>query len=164
MDELVEAMKRTDAAGVVSFLAEDAVLRSPISRRIVFRGRDQIREVLEVVYALLDTAEVDAIVGEGDRRVLLLRASIGKLLIDEAMALRLDDAGRVTEMKLYVRAMPQLVTFAAVLGPPLAARRGRVRALALKALFAPLAFFVTAGEPLGVRLSGAGTPVDPRAD
>jgi hypothetical protein len=163
MEQLVEAMKRKDAAAVVSFLAEDAVLRSPISRRIVFRGRDQIREVLEVVYGLLDTSDVDTVVGEGDVRVLLLRASIGRLPIDEAMALRFDDRGRVTEMKLYVRAMPQLVTFAAVLGPPLAARRGRARAIALKALFAPLAFFVSAGEPLGVRLTGAGTPVDPRS-
>lgn len=162
MDELVEAMKRKDAAAVVAFLAEDAVLRSPISRRIVFRGRDQIREVLEVVYELLDTADVDAVVGEGDRRVLLLRASIGKLPIDEAMALRLDGRGRVTEMTLYVRAMPQLVAFAAVLGPPLAARRSRARALAVKALFAPVALLVGAGEPLGVRLAGAGTPVDPR--
>ncbi|HWT95415.1 MAG TPA: nuclear transport factor 2 family protein [Solirubrobacteraceae bacterium] len=162
MEELVEAMMRKDAAAVASFLAEGVVLRSPISRRIVFRGRDQIRELFEVVYDLLDTAHVDAIVGEGDTRVLLLRASVGRLLIDEAMALRLDDRGRVTEMKLYVRAMPQLVTFAAILGPPLAARRSRARAIALKALFAPLALFVNAGEPLGVRLSGAGEPVDPR--
>ena len=159
VDELVEAMRAKDTEGLLACLAPDAELRSPISRRVAFRGTAELRALFEVVHATLDRVEVVEVVGEGRVRVLLVTASVAGHPLEEAMAVRLDEHGRVASMTLFVRAMPQLVTFAAVLGPRLARRRGAARAVALRLLFAPLAALVRAGEPVGVALAGAGTPV-----
>lgn len=159
MHELAQAMERKDAAAVAAHLAPDAVLRSPISRRIVFRGRDEIQALLEIVYATIGPATVDHVVGEGRTRVFITATTVRGLPLEDTMVMTFDDEDRVTELRLFIRAMPQLVTFAATLGPPLARRRSRLRALALRVLFEPLAFFVRVGEPVGVALSGAGTRV-----
>jgi len=161
MRELTQAMQAKDVPRIVACLSPAIELRSPISRRVAFRGHDQVREVLEVVYAAIGAVEVTEVVGDGDLRVLLVRSSVAGHPLDETMVVRLDEDGRVAHLTLYVRAMPQLVTFAAAIGPPLARRRSRARALVLKLMFAPLAALVRAGEPVGVRLTGAGTAVDP---
>lgn len=161
MDELIEAMRVKDVDAMLACMRPDVELRSPISRRVAFRGQAQVREVLGVVYATVGPMEVTAVVDEGRTRVLVGATSVGGHPLDETIVLELDDAGQVARMTLYVRAMPQLVTFAAILGPRLARRRGRARAFALTLLFAPLAALVRAGEPVGVALTGAGTPVDP---
>jgi len=159
MQTLVDAMERKDVHAVVATLHPDVELRSPISRRVRFRGHAQVREVLEVVYREIGPVEVTDVIGDGTVRVLLVRSSVRGHPLEEAFVLRLHDDGRVAQLTLYVRTMPQLVTFAAAIGPPLARRRGRLRAAALTLLFAPLAAVVRAGEPIGVRLTGAGTPV-----
>lgn len=162
MQQLIAAMQAKDVDGVVACFAEDGELQSPISRRVAFRGREQIREVLQVVYATVGPIGVTEVVGDGDRRVLVVASSVNGQPLDETMLLRLDGEGRVAELRLYVRAMPQLVTFAAAIGPPLARRRSRVRALALWVMFSPLAAMVRMGEPLGIALTGAGTPLGRR--
>lgn len=158
MERFVTAIAAKDVDGVVACLAADAELRSPITRRIVFRGREQIREVLEVVYAALEDNRVEAVIGDGDERVLLVSSRLGGQPLDETMVVRQNAAGEITSMRLYVRTMPQLVSLAAVVGPPLARRRSRVRALAIRALFTPVAALVRHGEPVAVALTGAGTP------
>jgi len=154
-------MQAKDVDGVVACFATDGQLRSPITRRVAFRGHQQIREVLEVVYATVGSVEVDEIVGDGSRRVLLVSSSVAGQPLDEAMLVQLNPDGQIAELKLYMRAMPQLVAFAAAVGPPLARRRhGPLRAAALWAMFAPIAALVRRGEPLGLALTGAGTPLN----
>lgn len=160
MEQLVAAMQAKDVDGVVACFAADAELRSPISRRVVFRGHEQIREVLTVVYETVGPVSVDAVVGDGPTRVLVVSSSVARQPLDEAMLVHLDSVGQVSALQLYVRAMPQLVTFAATIGPPLARRRSRIRAALLWLMFAPLATLVSRGERLGIALTGAGTPAD----
>jgi len=163
VDALVAAMEAKDADGVVACMRPDVELRSPISRRIAFRGTAQVREVLGVVYETVGPVQIRAVLGDGRTRALIAASSVAGHPLDETFLVELDEDGKVARMTLYVRTMPQLVTFAAILGTRLARRRSKARALALSAMFTPLATLVRAGEPLGVRLTGAGTPVDPAA-
>jgi len=158
MDALIQAMEAKDPARVAACCHPDVVLRSPISRRVVFRGRETVRELLGVVYGEVGPVAVHEVVGDGDVRALLVASSVRGVPLDEVMVVRLGDDGLVHSWTLYVRAMPQLVAFAAALAPPLARRRSRARALALRLMLTPLAAFVRAGEPAVVALTGAGEP------
>lgn len=83
-----------------------------------------------------------------------------------AIELLLDDAGKVREIRLFIRPLPGLATLTAALAPRLARHRSRWRAVAMSLLVDPLAFMTRAGEGIVARLvkpltrttwSGAGT-------
>ncbi len=75
MEALSEAMRVKDVEAVVACMRADVELRSPISHRVVFRGRDQVRDVLEVVYATLGPIEAE----HTSQRSLLTIAGMGLL-------------------------------------------------------------------------------------
>ena len=43
-----------DIEGVLETLAPDVVVRSPITDRVTFQGRDEVRELLRSVFATID--------------------------------------------------------------------------------------------------------------
>lgn len=161
MHELISAMEAKDVDRIVACFAADGELRSPVSRGVVFRGHDELRHVLACVYAAIGAVQVTEVVGEGSRFALVHHSEVGGHRLEELMLVRLDADGRVAELRLFVRGMVELVGFAAAIAPPIARRRGRGRALAVRALFTPLAALVRAGEPAGLALTGAGTRVEP---
>jgi hypothetical protein len=73
--------------------------------------------------------------------------------LDEAMLVTLDEEGRITHMQLFVRPLPGLTALAAALGPRVARRRSRLRALAVRLMITPLAFMTRRGEGVGSRLA-----------
>jgi hypothetical protein len=148
-----QASERKDVAGMVACLAPDVVLVSPITDGFAFRGREQLRALLEDVMAVVDDVRYTTDVGDGSTRVLRLEARVGPQRLVEALLVELAPDGLITRMELFVRPLPGLTTLAAALGPRVARRRSPARALAVRAMIAPLAFATRHGEGLGARLA-----------
>lgn len=146
------AMEAGDAFGAVEALSPDAVLHSPITLGIDFRGRDQLRELFEDVLAVVSEPRYTEEVGDGDVRVIVGEGRVGSQRLHETILVRLDDAGLIRELTLYIRPLPGLASLAAALGPRVAGRHGRARGLAAAAMMRPLAAAIRAGERTAVRL------------
>ncbi len=146
-----------DADGVAATMAAGAVMRSPISSLARFEGREAIREVLGVVLAAVsETRYVSEIVGENGERALIAQARVGGEDFEEAVWLRFDERGLISEVTLFIRPLAGLTALMAAIGPPLAARHSRARELAAAAMTRPLAALTHHGDPLAVRIAGVG--------
>ena len=152
-----EAVERLDVEGLLATLAQDADLHSPISDRALLRGRAAIRDVLVPVYENLEDARVLDEVASADGRlhVLYLQTHLrGGQPLEESVWLHLDEQGLVDELTLFIRPLSALTALMASIGPPLAARHGRLRALIVTAVTRPLAALTRHGDPLALRLTG----------
>lgn len=149
------ATEALDAEGVAQTLAEDAVMRSPISSLARFEGRAAIRDVLSVVFAEISDPVGVTEIGDGsDERVLIVRSHVRGEDLEEAVWLRFDQQGLIRELTLFIRPAPALTALMAAIGPPLAARQSRIRGAIATAMTRPLAALVHHGDPLAIRLAG----------
>jgi hypothetical protein len=147
------AAEARDIPAMVACCAPDVTLSSPITDGFRFHGHGQLQALLEDVFATISDVRYLADAGDAHIRVLALEARVGRQRLDEAMLVTLDDAGLITHMQLFIRPLPGLTALAAALGPRVARRRGRARAVAVRALIAPLAFLTRRGERVGSRLA-----------
>lgn len=147
------AAEAKDVAAMVACLAPGVTLSSPITDAFQFRGHDQLRALLEDVYATVTDVRYLADAGDDRTRLLVLEARVGRQRIDEAMLVTLDADGLIDHMQLFIRPLPGLTALAAGLGPRVARRHSRARALAVRAMIAPLAFMTRHGEGAGARLA-----------
>jgi SnoaL-like protein len=160
MQALEQAAHAHDVEALIGCLAPDVVVRSPITQRIRFIGIEQVAELFREVFAVIADIRLYETIGEGQRdQVIFWRGRVGRHYLEEANLLRLDAHGRVREMTVFMRPLPGLLVLASALAPALARRRGRLRALVVKAMLGAIATIYCAGEPLAVALSGAGVPV-----
>ncbi len=163
---LQRAAEAHDVEAMIGCLAGDVVVRSPITRRIEFHGIEEVGDLLRRVFALVEEIRFYETVGEAERvQAVFWRGRVGGQVLEEANLLRLDEQGLITEMTVFMRPIPGLLVLASGLASSLARRRGRVRALIVTAMLAPLARVFAAGEPVVVRLADAGVkaPADPAA-
>jgi hypothetical protein len=122
-----EAARTKDIGRMVSVLATDAELVSPLSGRMVFRGRDDLRVLLGAVYGGLSDLVWLEIVGEGATRVAVGDARIAGVTISDAMVLELDDAGTIARIRPHLRPWLAITLFALLLGPKIARHPGVLR-------------------------------------
>ena len=123
----LQASLRRDIDGMVGALAADAELVSPLSGRMVFRGRDDLRVLLGAVYGGLEDLRWQEVIGEGSTRVAVSTARIAGLTITDAMVLDLDGAGRITRIRPHLRPWLAITLFALLLGPKIARHPGVLR-------------------------------------
>lgn len=147
------AMLAHDVPGLIATTTPDVVLHSPITDRLAFRGQAQLAALMAEVFEVIEEIRYVDDVGDARTRALTATARVGGVALEESVLVRLDAAGLVQEMTLFVRPMPALVTLAAALGPRLARRRGRVQGAVVTALTKPLALLVRGGERVAVGLS-----------
>jgi hypothetical protein len=147
------AAESHDVPAMLACMAPDATLSSPITDSFVFHGHQQLRPLLEDVFAVIEDVRYLADAGDAHTRLVALEARVGRQRLDEAMLVTLDDEGRITHMQLFVRPLPGLTALAAALGPRVARRRSRLRALAVRLMITPLAFMTRRGEGVGSRLA-----------
>src|SRR5262245_63429330 len=103
-----DATRARDVDRIVSTLAPDAELFSPLSGRMVFRGRDDLRALLGAVYGGLSNLVWREVVGEGATRVAVSDARIAGVGITDEMLLELDDDGMILRIRPHLR--PLLAT------------------------------------------------------
>lgn len=105
-------------------IADDAELVSPISGRLVFRGRDDLRTLLGAVYRCTPGLRWTEEIGEGRRRVLIGGARVGSLRITDALVLDLAEDGRIVRIRPHLRPWTAVTLLALRLGFMLGRRPG----------------------------------------
>jgi hypothetical protein len=144
-----EAAEAGDVEALLSTLAPDVVLRSPISDAVAFRGREEIRELMHAVFATIEDIRYFADVGDARTRALFDRATVGGQALEQAVRVQLDERQQISELTIFFRPLPGLAGLTAGLAPRVAARKhGRARALIARLLLAPLAIATRAGDRL----------------
>ncbi len=131
IDQYRSASMAGDVEGVMSLLAPDAELVSPVSGRMVFRGQRDLRLLFEAVYgSLKDLVWYEQV---SDGRLALLRgaAKVGPVTLGDAMVFELAEDGLIRRIRPHFRPWLALSAFAVVVGPKLA-RHPSVLARALR--------------------------------
>jgi hypothetical protein len=118
------ASETNDIDGLIATLAPDAELVSPLSGRLVFRGREDLRILLGAVYGCIKDLHWREEVGEGALRVVIGDGLIGPLRVADAMVCELDEHDQIRRIRPYLRPWLALTLFALVLGPKIAGHPG----------------------------------------
>lgn len=141
-----------DIDGVLDTLAADVVLRSPISGRVSFRGRDEVRGLLDSVFATITDIRYFADIGDDRTRALFYRGNVDGQPVEEAARIELNADGQISEITLFFRPLPGLAALTAALVPRLAIKRGRIRATVAIVLLGPLGAVTRLGDRLATWL------------
>jgi hypothetical protein len=120
------ASEAGDIDAVMSTLAPDAELISPVSGKFVFRGADDLRILLSAVYAGLKGLRWDDPIGSGDVRVLVGTAKIGPVNLGDAMVFELAPDGRIQRIRPHLRPWLAVTATAIMLLPKLMRHPGVV--------------------------------------
>ncbi|MCV7288571.1 nuclear transport factor 2 family protein [Mycolicibacterium wolinskyi] len=122
-----EATRAKDIDRLVDTLAPDAELVSPLSGRMVFRGREDLRLLLAEVYGGLRDLRWQEVIGDGRTRVAVSEARIAGITITDALVFELDDTGRIMRLRPHLRPLLAIAVFALLLGPKIARHPAAVR-------------------------------------
>jgi hypothetical protein len=149
IEDLQKAAKDKDIGLAMSALADDVVVRSPLTDRFTFNGKDDVRLLFETAYEKFDGLEYHTVIGD---RVLVGGATVDGQRFEETLLLTLDN-DKITEITLFIRPLPGLTAVMAALGPALARKNGRRTAGLLKVMTAPLVAATRSGDRLGIGLA-----------
>ena len=131
MEDAVSRYRAASEAGDIDALMEtvapEVEVVSPISGRMVFRGRDDVRVLLSAVYGTLRDLRWTETVGDDAKRVVLGHTRIGPVHMTDAMVFELAADGRILRISPHLRPWLALTLFAAVLGPKVGRHPGVVR-------------------------------------
>lgn len=122
-----EATRANDIDRLVDTLAPNAELVSPLSGRMVFRGRQDLRLLLTAVYGGLRDLSWHEVMGDGRMRVAVSEARIAGITITDALVFELDDAGRIVRLRPHLRPWLAVTVFALLLGPKIARHPATIR-------------------------------------
>jgi hypothetical protein len=146
------AMLGRDFEALGETIADDVVLHSPVTGSFPFEGRDQVLDILRIVRGALEDLNPVAEFGGDDTRAMMFEARIGRQEIQAMDVLRFDADGRIREFRIFIRPLPGLTAFAAVLAPKVAARSGRGQAALVGPPIRLQAFLARVGDRVAVRL------------
>jgi ketosteroid isomerase-like protein len=132
--------------------APDIVLHSPMIQA-PFSGREAATELYGVLFDALGEFEITDEFAGGDSHAFFWRANVGRRRIEGADLLRVDEQGKISEVRVLIRPLANIATFAAAAGPPLAAKRGPIQGLLLRVLTLPLRAIFAAVDFVAPRLT-----------
>ena len=136
----------------IAALAPDVRLRSPILRR-PFQGREEARELFEVLFGAFGTVELMHEFGTGDTYSFFWRGELKGRWVEGADLIHHNADGEIYEVSVLIRPLVDIATFAAVMGPLLARRRGRVRGVIATLMVLPLRGLFALIDTTAARLS-----------
>jgi hypothetical protein len=126
VDRYLAAAQSNDIDALVETLADNPELVSPLSGRMVFRGRDDLRVLLRVVYGSLRGTRWQEPVRDGNRCVVLGESRVGLAHRYDVTVFELADDGRIQRIRPFVRPWLALSVDALVVGPKMALHLGVV--------------------------------------
>jgi ketosteroid isomerase-like protein len=126
IERYLAAAQSNDIDALVETLADDPELISPLSGRMVFRGREDLRVLLRVVYGSLRGVSWQAPVRDGNRCVVLGESRVGLAHRYDVTVFELADDGRIRRIRPFVRPWLALSVDALVVGPKMALHLGVV--------------------------------------
>jgi hypothetical protein len=146
------AIEGRDVGAALDAFAEDALLRSPLTNRVAFHGREQIGAVMEILLERFHgITYTDELRGE-HTGFLVARAEVDGQQIELVDHMLLDADGRIREMTVFFRPLPAAATTLSTFGGGLGRRRSASRGAFVSALARPLGLMARAGDALGARL------------
>lgn len=152
------AGERGEADLAAELLAPDVQLVSPLTDQFRFHGPEQIRMLLESVFAVVDGLQFHTRLDGEDASALFYRGRIGTQPLDEAQLLRLDEGARIREITLFGRPLPALTGVMSALAGRMARHQGRPgRAAVLTLSTASLHAMTRMGERRVVPLAAPAT-------
>jgi hypothetical protein len=132
------ALWETGDLGVwIDALDPDVELHSP-AITTPFRGREVAAELYAVLLETLEDVEIVEESAAGDGHAFLWRANVGGRRIEGADFIRTNLRGKIAEVRVLIRPLVGISAFASGVGPPLAAKRGPVRAAIVRLFSFPL--------------------------
>lgn len=142
------AIAAGDHAALVSTLHADVVLHSAVAAT-PFTGKQTVAQVYASVLDALDGLTITDELATGNTYVFYWRGRMSRRAVEGSDRLRLDHAGRVTEITVMARPLSGLATFLTEIGPRYAQRtRGLRVARALHLAAGPLPVAFATLEPL----------------
>jgi hypothetical protein len=126
LQRYLSATETGDIEGIISSLAPDVEVVSPISGRMVFRGQEDVEFLLAAVYGSLTGLHWTRTLGEGRHWVALGEGRLGPVRMTDAMVFELAPDGRIRMIGPHLRPWLALTLFALFLGPKVARRPGVV--------------------------------------
>lgn len=145
------AMEARDHAAVIATLAPGVVLRSPVTA-VPIEGREAVSALLRALIEAIEELEYTLDVATPDVHVLGFRMVLGGRPVEGVDVLRFDEHGLIREIVVTARPMSATALFAAILGPPIASRRGRLNAALVTLITRPLPRVLAAGDRLVARV------------
>jgi hypothetical protein len=117
-----------------------------------FQGRETAIELYGVLLEKLDNWEVAQEYSAGDWYACLWQADAGGRRIEGVDFIRSNSDGKITEVRVLIRPLVSLAAFASAIGPPLAAKQGRIRAILVRFFNLPLKVVLTSTDVVAPRL------------
>jgi hypothetical protein len=121
------ASRANDMDALAATLAPEVELASPLSGRLLFRGREDVGFLLGRVYDTISHVRWDEPVGAGTTRLARCEARVAGLRIDDAMVFDIDSRGLISRIRPHLRPWLATTVFALLVGPKVAARPGVLR-------------------------------------
>jgi hypothetical protein len=146
------AWEKRDLDAWLDALAADVVLWSPILRT-PFRGQVAAAELFDILFSAFGDVRITHEFASDDVSAFFWRADINGRVIEGTDLIKNNEEGKISEIRVLIRPLIDIATFAAAVGPPLARRRGRVRGLVARLLSAPLRPLLAAIDYMASRLS-----------
>jgi SnoaL-like domain len=161
VDSLRRAAEAHDCEAVIALFADDIIIRSPITTLIRFEGIDQARDLFRRVFDIIEDIRFYEMVGDGQTQVIFWQGRIKPHhYLEEANLLRINKDGKISEMTVFMRAVPGLLALAEQLASSFAGRKGRARQFIVRLLLGFVGVLYRRNEALVVKLTQAGEPVD----
>ena len=102
------AMQRRDLEAMLSHMASDVVLNTPLMAEPV-RGKDAIREVVGPLLALVDTFDFREVMQGPEHVSSFFKITVGAIELDGMDYWLLDSAGLIKEMTVLWRPLPAAI-------------------------------------------------------
>src|SRR5688500_8742484 len=138
---------------IAESLAPAVVLHSPITSSFRFVGREEVTALLGIVREFLEDLDYFEDFGEDRTHLLGFRARVNGQRLEGTDIMRLDEQGRVRELRVFIRPLPGLTALMAALGPRLAKKTGRARSTAVAGMVRPLATITRLTDVPGSKLA-----------
>lgn len=146
-----EAWSTRDLDAFAAALSPDVVLHSPVIRA-PFSGREAAVELYGVLFEAFGEFEISEEFAAGDAQAFFWQGELQGRQIEGTDLIRLDDQGRIREVRVMIRPLLDIAAFAAAVGPMLAGKRGRVRGLVVRLMTLPLKGILTVADAVATRL------------
>ncbi len=128
VSQFLAAAAAGDTDALIATLADDAEIVTPLSSRVVVRGRDDLRTFFAAFLPVLSRDLLWRIrVSNGDTTVALAEARLGGVRVEDAMLIEQNADGRIRRITPHVRPWLGLTVSAFVLGPKLMRHPGLIR-------------------------------------
>ena len=135
----------------IDALAPDVELHSPLITA-PFRGRQTAAELYGVLFDRLRDFEVVDEFWTGSSYVCFWRADVGGRRIEGADFMRSNTEGKIAEVTVLIRPLVSIAAFARDIGPPLAAKQGRLRGVLVGLFNIPLRCLAVLTDVVAPRL------------